>query len=125
MLSTDINDWPLLREYVERRSEAAFETLVRRHLDMEYSAAWPQTGDADLTEEAAQVVFVLLARKARRLRTKTGSNQSQTATERYYFSSPGAPGPKRWPYSQSWPLAERFQSKLNVVPPKCWPHWSV
>ena len=37
MLSTDMNDWSLLREYVERRSEAAFETLVRRQLDMVYS----------------------------------------------------------------------------------------
>src|SRR6266567_2242764 len=68
MLSTDMNDWSLLRGYVERCSEAAFETLVRRHLDMVYSAAWRQTSDADLAEEAAQAVFVLLARKAPRLR---------------------------------------------------------
>src|SRR5438445_9653030 len=68
MLSTDMNDWSLLREYVERCSEAAFETLAGRHLDMVYSAAWRQTGDADLAEEAAQAVFVLLARKAPHLR---------------------------------------------------------
>src|SRR5438552_567750 len=68
MLSTDTNDWSLLREYVERRSEAAFETLVRRHLDMVYSAARRQTGEADLAEEAAQAVFILLARKAPDLR---------------------------------------------------------
>src|SRR5437899_2863966 len=98
MLSTDMNDWSFLREYVERGSEAAFETLVRRHLDMVYSAAWRQAGDADLAEEAAQAVFVLLARKAPRLRTRAGSNRGQTATEQYYFSSPGAPGPNRWPY---------------------------
>lgn len=63
----DMNDQSLLRDYVERRSEAAFEALVRRHLDMVYSAAWRQTGDADLAEEVAQAVFVLLARKAPRL----------------------------------------------------------
>ena len=68
MLSTDLNDWSLLRQYVERRSEAAFEALVRRHLDMVYSAAWRQTGDADLAEEAAQAVFVLFARKAPSMR---------------------------------------------------------
>jgi hypothetical protein len=44
MITTDMNDWSLLRQYVERRSEAAFESLVRRHLDMVYSAAWRQTG---------------------------------------------------------------------------------
>lgn len=63
----DMNDQSLLRDYVERRSESAFEALVRRHLDMVYSAAWRQTGDADLAEEVAQAVFVLLARKAPRL----------------------------------------------------------
>src|SRR6266568_3353175 len=68
MLSTDMNDWSLLREYVERCSETAFETLVRRHLDMVYSAAWRQTGDATLAEEVVQAVFVILARKASRLR---------------------------------------------------------
>ena len=68
MSSTDMNDWSLLREYVNRRSETAFEALVRRHLDMVYSAAWRQTGDANLAEEVVQAVFVILARKASRLR---------------------------------------------------------
>ena len=67
MFSTDMDDWSLLQDYVERRSELAFEALVRRHLNMVYSAAWRQTGDVDLAEETAQAVFVLLARKGARL----------------------------------------------------------
>jgi hypothetical protein len=34
-----LTDQQLLREYAERRSEAAFAELVRRHVDLIYSAA--------------------------------------------------------------------------------------
>lgn len=31
------DDWDLLRQYAERRSEEAFATLVGRHVDLVYS----------------------------------------------------------------------------------------
>jgi hypothetical protein len=34
-----LTDQPLLRDYTERRSEAAFAELARRHVDFVYSAA--------------------------------------------------------------------------------------
>ena len=58
------NDNELLREYAEFGSEAAFTELVRRHVNMVYSAALRQTGDAHLAEELSQSAFVELSRKA-------------------------------------------------------------
>jgi RNA polymerase sigma factor (sigma-70 family) len=61
----------LLREYAAQRSEAAFEALVARHIDLVYSAAWRRTRDASISEEVTQVVFIILARKAASLGPKT------------------------------------------------------
>jgi len=58
-------DCELLRRYAETRSEESFAELVRRHLDLVYSAALRQVnGDAHLAQDVAQTVFTDLARKA-------------------------------------------------------------
>jgi RNA polymerase sigma factor (sigma-70 family) len=60
-----ILDRELLRRYAEADSEDAFAELVRRHLDLVYSAALRQVnGDALLAQDVAQSVFADLARKA-------------------------------------------------------------
>jgi RNA polymerase sigma factor (sigma-70 family) len=65
------NDMELVREYAARQSEPAFETLVSRHVNLVYSAALRQVRDAHLAEEISQAVFVILARKAHLLGSKT------------------------------------------------------
>ena len=67
----DANDMDLVREYAARNSEPAFETLVRRHVSLVYSVALRQTGDPAQAEEITQAVFLILARKAARLRPDT------------------------------------------------------
>ncbi len=66
-----MTDFDLLREYAERHSEAAFAALVERHVGLVYSAALRQLGNAGQAEEATQVAFIILARKARHLRPGT------------------------------------------------------
>src|SRR6185436_4002503 len=65
MLERD--DSVLLKEYAESGSEEAFATLVERHVNKVYSIALRQTRNAHQAEEITQAVFVILARKARRL----------------------------------------------------------
>src|SRR4051812_37930405 len=61
----EADDPNLLRQYVSQRSEPALSALVRRHVDLVYSAALLQTrGDAALAEDVAQDFFVPLATKA-------------------------------------------------------------
>ena len=64
-------DMELLLEYARRESEDAFATLVQRHVNLVYSAALRKTGNSHAAEEVTQAVFILLARKAARLRKGT------------------------------------------------------
>jgi RNA polymerase sigma factor (sigma-70 family) len=65
-----MNDMALLREYAARNSEAAFETLVSRHIGFVYSAALRQVRDPHLAGEITQAVFIILAQKAGRISDK-------------------------------------------------------
>jgi RNA polymerase sigma factor (sigma-70 family) len=66
-----MDDSELLRVYATERSETAFAALVQRHIHFVYSSALRQVHQAHLAEEVTQAVFIILARKAARLRRGT------------------------------------------------------
>src|SRR5215831_18773840 len=57
-------DFDLLRRFARGADQTAFETLVRRHLNLVYATAWRKLEDSGAAEEVAQNVFAALARKA-------------------------------------------------------------
>jgi len=65
------DDWELLREYVTHGSDDAFGMLVKRHVDLVYSAALRQVRNPVLASEVTQTVFIILAGKARTLQRAT------------------------------------------------------
>lgn len=66
------DDASMLRLYAEKKSEAAFTSVVRRHVDLVYGAALRRTGgDPHLAADVTQQVFTALARNAGKLSRHT------------------------------------------------------
>ncbi|MEO6182136.1 MAG: sigma-70 family RNA polymerase sigma factor, partial [Verrucomicrobiota bacterium] len=65
------SDSELLQQFAHDRSEDAFAMLVRRHVDLVYSAALRQVRSTQLAEEISQTVFLDLSRHADKLTPET------------------------------------------------------
>ncbi len=65
------DDLSLLRQYVRNRAQDAFTEIVRRHVDLVYSAALRQVRSPQLAEEVAQSVFTDLAQNSGKLKPDT------------------------------------------------------
>jgi uncharacterized protein (TIGR03435 family) len=83
----DVTDMDLVREYCARQSEPAFETLVHRHVNLVYSTALRRVGNPAQAEEITQAVFIILARKAARLRPDAVLAAWLHETARYVVAS--------------------------------------
>jgi RNA polymerase sigma factor (sigma-70 family) len=62
-------DAELIDDY-RRGSQAALAILIRRHVDLVFAVALRRTGDPGLADDVTQAVFIVLATKARFLRTQ-------------------------------------------------------
>ena len=65
------NDLELLGQMPRNRAQDAFTEIVRRHVNLVYSAALRQVRSPQLAEEVAQSVFTDLARNAGKLKAGT------------------------------------------------------
>ena len=61
-------DQTLLRQFVDERDGAAFETLLRRHGAMVLDVRRGELGNEADVEDAFQATFVILARRAASIR---------------------------------------------------------
>ena len=65
-----MDDWQLLKSYGRDDSQDAFAEIVRRHVNLVYSAALRQMREAELARDVTQLVFTNLARRAKSLPPK-------------------------------------------------------
>src|SRR5437762_12682664 len=65
------SDRECLESWARHRDADSLQTLVERYLGFVHSSALRRTGDAAQAAEVTRAVFLVLARRARRLQKKT------------------------------------------------------
>ena len=65
------DDRQLITRYAQTCDQGAFTALARRHAGLVYAAARRQVGDAALAHDVTQLVFLVLARRAKTIRPGT------------------------------------------------------
>jgi len=111
-----MDDMDLVRQYARCKSEEAFATLTSRHVNLVYSVALRQVHDAHLAEEITQTVFIILARKAGSLSSKTVVSGWLCRTARYASARALLIQRRR----QNREQEAYMQSLLNETEPDAW-----
>ncbi len=85
----EVTDTELLAAFADRECEDAFGVLVSRHIHLVHSVAHRHTANSDQAEEITQAVFIILARKARSLGSKTNLPGRLYHSDRHIFNNRG------------------------------------
>jgi len=64
---TEAPDALLLEQFAQNESETAFSALVERYVGLVHSVALRHTANSQQAQDITQAVFIILARKAKRL----------------------------------------------------------
>jgi RNA polymerase sigma factor (sigma-70 family) len=104
-----MNDDELLQRYAESRCEGSFTELVKRYVDLVYSAALRQVGgDAHLAHDVTQSVFIDLARKA-------GSLSGRTVLAGWLYTSAHYAAAKVVRTEQRWRAREQEANSMREI----------
>jgi RNA polymerase sigma factor (sigma-70 family) len=112
-----LDDTQLLREYAAQGSEAAFCVLVSRRIGLVYSAALRQVRDPHLAQEIAQAVFIILSKKAGKIKGGTDLSGWLFKTTRYAALAQQRGAARRRRYEQEAQLQSEIQSQLSNPDP--------
>jgi RNA polymerase sigma factor (sigma-70 family) len=106
-----MDDWQLLRRFVEHDSQEAFAALTKRYLGLVYSVCRREVADAETAEDVTQAVFLLLARKAPTLRRNVVLSGWLFQTARFAAKNARTRAQRRAAYEQK--AAELIQQQVT------------
>src|ERR1041385_2900274 len=116
------SDFELLQEYLRHNSEAAFTSLVERHLGLVRAVAFRHCHDSRIAEEVASNVFLTLIKKASRIRSDGVLAGWLFNTARYLANN--ARGFERRREQWAHQAAENFEThgSADVASAEAWQH---
>jgi RNA polymerase sigma factor (sigma-70 family) len=108
-----MDDTALLNQYVHAGCERAFAELVHRHIDLVYGSARRLTGDPHVAEDVTQAVFIVLAKKAARVRHGAVLPAWLLTTTRYASANAMTKSSRRRKHERAAAMNSPMNSTMN------------